>query len=272
MRLLLDILQGAGVSAAAGIRPFLPGLLTGALASADLGVDFDGTDFAFLEAPWFLALLAVGLVVSVLVRRVFEQGPGEAALVGIGIGLGGAAVRRARSTTASTSGGPGLIGGIACACARLRGDARRSWPRVRTRLDAQAAGGAAAVPRGRRGRPGRRVRALPAARPRWRSPSSAASTPPGAAARARSTPACASCARWRAPAQARPRGHRRHEALDARAGDRDRPGPGRCKRVIERGTYVDGCTAAFPSVTPVCAATIATGARQDEHRIPSMNW
>jgi predicted AlkP superfamily pyrophosphatase or phosphodiesterase len=42
--------------------------------------------------------------------------------------------------------------------------------------------------------------------------------------------------------------------------------------VMERGTYVDACCAAFPSVTPVCAATIATGVRQDAHHIPSMNW
>jgi hypothetical protein len=42
--------------------------------------------------------------------------------------------------------------------------------------------------------------------------------------------------------------------------------------IVERGTYVDSCCAAFPSVTPVCAATIATGTRQDEHRIASMNW
>ena len=41
---------------------------------------------------------------------------------------------------------------------------------------------------------------------------------------------------------------------------------------MERGTYVDECCAAFPSVTPVCAASIATGTRQDRHRIPSMNW
>jgi len=44
------------------------------------------------------------------------------------------------------------------------------------------------------------------------------------------------------------------------------------KAVMDRGTYVDACCAAFPSVTPVCAATIATGTRQDRHRIPSMNW
>jgi hypothetical protein len=42
--------------------------------------------------------------------------------------------------------------------------------------------------------------------------------------------------------------------------------------IRERGTYVDACVAAFPSVTPVCAATIATGRLQDEHEIPSMNW
>jgi predicted AlkP superfamily pyrophosphatase or phosphodiesterase len=42
--------------------------------------------------------------------------------------------------------------------------------------------------------------------------------------------------------------------------------------VIERGRYTDECCAAFPSVTPVCAATIATGVRQDAHHIPSMNW
>jgi len=42
--------------------------------------------------------------------------------------------------------------------------------------------------------------------------------------------------------------------------------------VVQRGTYVDDCVAAFPSVTPVCAASIATGVGPDEHHIPSMNW
>ena len=32
------------------------------------------------------------------------------------------------------------------------------------------------------------------------------------------------------------------------------------------------CVAAFPSVTPVCAASIVTGVGQDEHLIPAMNW
>ncbi|MGP8242364.1 MAG: alkaline phosphatase family protein, partial [Solirubrobacteraceae bacterium] len=42
--------------------------------------------------------------------------------------------------------------------------------------------------------------------------------------------------------------------------------------LIERGTYIPDCVAAFPSVTPVCAASIVTGTAQDEHHIPGMNW
>jgi hypothetical protein len=42
--------------------------------------------------------------------------------------------------------------------------------------------------------------------------------------------------------------------------------------LIERGEHVDDCVAAFPSVTPVCAASIATGTAPDRHQIPSMNW
>jgi hypothetical protein len=44
------------------------------------------------------------------------------------------------------------------------------------------------------------------------------------------------------------------------------------KLLMERGTYIDACCAAFPSVTPACAATIATGHFPDRHHIPSMNW
>ncbi len=42
--------------------------------------------------------------------------------------------------------------------------------------------------------------------------------------------------------------------------------------LLQRGTYIPDCVAAFPSVTPVCAASIVTGTAQDEHRIPGMNW
>jgi predicted AlkP superfamily pyrophosphatase or phosphodiesterase len=42
--------------------------------------------------------------------------------------------------------------------------------------------------------------------------------------------------------------------------------------LMRRGRYVPDCVAAFPSVTPVCAASIVTGVGQDQHHIPAMNW
>jgi predicted AlkP superfamily pyrophosphatase or phosphodiesterase len=43
-------------------------------------------------------------------------------------------------------------------------------------------------------------------------------------------------------------------------------------RIAQEGVYVNDVVAAFPSVTPVCAATITTGVGPDQHHIPSMNW
>jgi predicted AlkP superfamily pyrophosphatase or phosphodiesterase len=43
-------------------------------------------------------------------------------------------------------------------------------------------------------------------------------------------------------------------------------------RLVADGRYVPDCVAAFPSVTPVCAASIVTGVSQDSHEIPGMNW
>ncbi len=42
--------------------------------------------------------------------------------------------------------------------------------------------------------------------------------------------------------------------------------------IMRRGSFVPECVASFPSVTPVCAATITTGLGPDRHGIPSMNW
>src|SRR5438270_571340 len=44
------------------------------------------------------------------------------------------------------------------------------------------------------------------------------------------------------------------------------------EHLIDNGRYIPDCVAAFPSVTPVCAASIITGASPDEHHIPAMNW
>jgi hypothetical protein len=63
MSLFLDIGTGAGLAGATGVRPFLPPLLAGALARGDVGIDFDGTDWSFLESPGFLlAVLALAVI------------------------------------------------------------------------------------------------------------------------------------------------------------------------------------------------------------------
>jgi hypothetical protein len=138
VKLLLDIFQGMGVSAAAGLRPFLPTLLVGALAADDLGVDFDGTDFAFLESAWFLLAIAVALVVTTLLRTRLETPTGEAALGGIGLGLGALLFAGTLDDRYSTW-WPGIIGGLLCALIAQQG-ARSLLTRTRARLDAEAAG------------------------------------------------------------------------------------------------------------------------------------
>ena len=139
----LDILQALGIGAAAGIRPFLPALLIGALASADLGVDFDGTGFAFLEEPPFLIAMIVGLVLVDIVRRragdeELERGPGLAVL-GIAAlavaGLEGAGSLADRDGQVA-AGVLAAVGGAVLAAFALR----PLFARVRARLDAGAAG------------------------------------------------------------------------------------------------------------------------------------
>lgn len=69
MSLVIDLGVGAGLATASGARPFLPPLVVGGLASADAGIDFDGTDFAFLEHPAFLAAVFAAAVAWYLLRR-----------------------------------------------------------------------------------------------------------------------------------------------------------------------------------------------------------
>jgi uncharacterized protein DUF4126 len=137
VKLVLDILQGMGVSAAAGIRPFLPTLLVGALAADDVGVDFDGTEFAFLESAWFLLAIAAALVVTTLLRARLETPAGEAAISGVALGLG-ALLFAATLDDRHATWWPGLIAGIVCALIAQQG-ARALLTRTRARLDAEAA-------------------------------------------------------------------------------------------------------------------------------------
>jgi hypothetical protein len=137
MKTLLDILQGIGVSCATGIRPFLPTLAVGGLANADVGIDFDGTTFAFLESEWFLLAIAIALVVSVLFRARLETPAGIAVLQGLGIGLGALLFAGALDDRGDVW-WPGLIGGLLCA-AFVSTVARALFTRTRVRLDSEAA-------------------------------------------------------------------------------------------------------------------------------------
>jgi hypothetical protein len=137
MDYVLDILQGAGLALACGLNPFLSALLAGALASADLGLDFDGTAFAFLEASWFLVVMALALVASFLLRAPLERPPLEAAVGGVAIGLG-ALLCAGSLDDRSDVWWPGLLVGAACA-ALTAAAARSVLQRTRRRLDAQAA-------------------------------------------------------------------------------------------------------------------------------------
>jgi hypothetical protein len=137
MKLLVDILQGMGLAAAAGVRPFLPTLVAGGLAIADVGVDYEGTEFAFLESPLFLLAVAVVMVLTFLLRGRLDTPRGQAALSGIGIGLG-ALLFAATLDDRHAVWWPGLIGGVLCAA--LAGAAVRNlFTRTRARLDTEAA-------------------------------------------------------------------------------------------------------------------------------------
>jgi hypothetical protein len=142
MDFLLDLLQGAGIAAAIGIRPFLPVLLVGALAAGDLGLDYGGTDFSFLEQAPALAIVLVLLALSTYaVRRAgpeaTEVPPYAYLFAGLAVILG--AVEAAASLADR---GHDVIAGIVlgAACAALGYAATRDLLiRTRRRLDPETA-------------------------------------------------------------------------------------------------------------------------------------
>jgi len=143
MDFALDLLQGAGIAAAIGIRPFLPVLLAGALAAANLGLDFDGTAFAFLEQwPLLLAVLALVALTDFASRRggtrALETGPLVWVLLALVVVLGalqGAGSLADRDHPVI----PGIVLGAAAATLGFYA-ARSLFGRVRRRLDPGAQG------------------------------------------------------------------------------------------------------------------------------------
>ena len=141
MDFVLDLLQGAGIAAAIGIRPFLPVLLAGALASANLGLDFDGTSFAFLESwPFLLGVLVLVALADFAIRRgaAPETGPLVMALLAVTVVLG--ALQGAGSLADHDEPiVPGIVAGAAAAVLGFYA-ARSLFGRVRQRLDPEAQG------------------------------------------------------------------------------------------------------------------------------------
>ena len=87
----MDTTTGMGLAGATGVRPYLPPLLAGALARSDTGIDFDGTDWRFLESTWFLlAVLVLGVIAYVA-----ERSEANRRFVELFSGVAGVVARRA---------------------------------------------------------------------------------------------------------------------------------------------------------------------------------
>ncbi len=144
--LIFYIGLGAGLAAACGLRPFLPALLAGALASSKaLGVSFAGHSFAFLHEDWWLLAAVVALALAYALQLLLSLapiidssdrsqpvGPLGASLAGLGLGAG-ALLFAGTLAAHGDAWWPGLLAGFVVA-----GLAQRAvWPvivRARARL------------------------------------------------------------------------------------------------------------------------------------------
>ena len=113
--LYADIGQGAGLSGATGVRPFLPALLAGAMARGDVLIDFSGSGWQFLESPGFLlAVFALAVLWFGAERSRANRIWVERGVLTLGLVLG--ALLFAGSLAAGGEAAwPGIVAGIACA-------------------------------------------------------------------------------------------------------------------------------------------------------------
>ncbi len=116
---------GIGLAAACGLRPFLPLLLAGVLASTSaLGVSFADAPFRFLMSGWWLAIVAVTLILAYVLQlrlhlaptldpsdRSSRADPLAASLTGLAFGAG-ALLFGGTLAAHGDSAWPGLLGGF----------------------------------------------------------------------------------------------------------------------------------------------------------------
>ena len=128
--IFFDIGLGIGLAAACGLRPFVPVLLAGALASSNaLGVAFAHGHFRFLESTWWLLVVVVALVVAYALQLLLGMAPSldsapagsrngrsvdplAAAIAGIAYGTG-ALLFAGTLAAHGDAWWPGLLGGLA---------------------------------------------------------------------------------------------------------------------------------------------------------------
>lgn len=138
MSLVLDIGQGAGLAGASGVRPFLPPLLAGALARGDLGIDFDGSGWEFLESPAFLVTVLALAVIAYLAERSGANRRAFAIATTIVAVVLGALLFAGSLAEGGSNAIAGLVAGAACALLAVAAIGGL-LERAARRLDASAA-------------------------------------------------------------------------------------------------------------------------------------
>jgi hypothetical protein len=133
---------GLGLGLACGLRPFLPLLLAGGLASDSLlGVSFHTGNYAFLESGWWLVALALALVVSYALQRLLSAHSMDAplpSLVLLSLSIGaGALLFGGTLCDHNHAAWPGLAGGAGAALLAA-GATQPLMRRARARLSARA--------------------------------------------------------------------------------------------------------------------------------------
>lgn len=137
---------GLGLASACGLRPFLPLLLAGGLASSDaLGVSFSHGAYTFLESDWWLLVVAAGLALAYALQlllglaptldpsdRAARPDPLAASLAGVSVASGALLFAGTLASHGDVA-WPGLIGGFLAAGLAQRA-AGPVIARARTRL------------------------------------------------------------------------------------------------------------------------------------------